>query len=382
MYEQEMIEVRRSLHRHPEISFKEFKTSNFITSFLDDLGVSYRKVETGVVAFLDTNKPGKHLGFRGDMDALGLQELNEHGYKSEQPGVMHGCGHDAHTTILLFTIKILQENLNKFSGKFTFIFQHAEEIPPGGAKILIEAGALEGVDYIYGLHCDPEYDVGQVMCKAGPLMAAVDKFQVKVIGKGGHGAMPHLCIDPIVLTAQIIVNLQTVVSRSTDPLEAVLVTIGKLHGGDSFNVIPESVTFEGTVRTLSNNVRVNTEARIRSILGGMTQAYDASYEMIWLKGYSVLNNDAEAVKVVETVARKILGESAYKSKREARLLGEDFASYLEVVPGAFFFLGTKGQEATSYPLHSPRFDIDERALTKGVEMFIGIAECHNSKRHE
>lgn len=378
MYEQEMIDIRRSLHRYPELSFKEVETSNRIAQFLDKLGVTYKRIETAVIAVLDTGKAGKHLCFRGDMDALALQELNDHDYVSEQSGVMHGCGHDAHTTILLFTVKSIQEQLDDYKGKFTFIFQHAEEIPPGGAKILVEAGVMEGVDSIYGLHCDPEYDVGQVMCKAGPLMAAVDKFQVKIIGKGGHGAMPHLCIDPIVVTAQIIVNLQTVISRSTDPLEAALITIGILHGGESFNVIPESLTFEGTVRTLSKEVRSSTEARIRSILDGMTQAYNASYEIEWLKGYPVLNNDAQAVKVVESVAGQVFGKDGYCDKKEARLLGEDFASYLNVIPGAFFFLGTRGGEDTSYPLHSPRFDIDERALAKGVEMFTGIAKWYNS----
>ena len=377
MYEQEMSQIRRSLHSYPELSFKEFESSKLVTSFLDDLGVSYRRIDTSVIAVLDTGRPGKHVCFRADMDALALQELNKHAYKSQCPGVMHGCGHDAHTTILLFTVKSIQKQLHHYKGKFSFIFQHAEEIPPGGAKTLIEAGVMEGVDYVYGLHCDPEYEVGQVMCKVGPLMAAVDKFRVKVIGQGGHGAQPHLSIDPIVLSAQIIVNLQTIISRSTDPLEAALITIGMLHGGESFNVIPESVTFEGTVRSLSKEVRITTEARIRSILEGVTQAYNATYELEWLKGYPVLNNHVEGVEVVESVARQVLGEGAYIDRREPRLLGEDFASYLEFAPGAFFFLGTKSGDETSYPLHSPRFDIDEQALSKGLAMFVGIADWIN-----
>lgn len=373
------VKVRRWLHQYPEVSFAEYKTSDYVCNFLDDLGLKYRRIATGVIAMVDTGRPGPHTAFRADMDALSLEELNKHDYKSKHQGTMHACGHDAHTTIMLFTVKAIVEGVKGYSGKFTFIFQHGEEIPPGGALALIEKGVLKGVDQIFGLHCDPEYDLGQVMSKEGPLMAAVDKFQVTVIGKGGHGAMPQLTVDPIVLTAQIITNLQTVVSRNTDPLKSTLITIGQLHGGHSFNVIPESVTFEGTVRTLDKAVRARTEARIRTILDGMTQAYQASYTIDWDQGYPVLYNDAACVGVVEEVVTDILGQASFIKKKEARLLGEDFASYLEKVPGAFFFLGTRSGESTSYPLHSPRFDLDEKALQYGVDLFVGLAKRYNDK---
>lgn len=368
-----IINTRRYLHQHPEASFIEFETAEFICRFLDDCDMAYERVETSVIARLDSGRPGNHIAFRADMDALYLDELNTMSYQSENTGVMHACGHDAHMTILLYTLKEIKESMNDYSGKFTFIFQHGEEIPPGGALSLIEAGVLEGVDEIYGLHCDPEFDLGTVMTKIGPLMAAVDKFKVTLIGKGGHGALPHTTIDPIVLSSQIIVNLQSIISRSVNPLDAALITIGILHGGESFNVIPESVVFEGTVRTLSKEVRLITEQRIRQTLDGMTEAYGATYDLEWTKGYPVLINHELGVDKVKTVSNKVLGQGKCILKKEARLLGEDFAAYLEEVPGAFFFLGTRSGASTAYPLHSPRFNIDESALALGVKLFLALA---------
>lgn len=371
---EKIIETRRFLHQHPEASFVEYKTAEFICRFLDELKVDYERIETSVIARIDTGRAGRHLGFRADIDALYIQELNDLAYGSENQGLMHACGHDAHTTILLYTIKEMKDKTHLYQGKFTFIFQQAEEIPPGGALTLIKAGILEGIDEIYGLHCDPEYDLGDVMTKAGPLMAAVDKFKVRIIGKGGHGALPHTTIDPIVLTSQIIVNLQSVISRSVNPLDAALMSIGMVHGGESFNVIPESVTFEGTVRTLSEDVRRLTERRIRQTLDGMTQGYGASYDLEWTKGYPVLINHVTSVEKIKAAVESVLGVGHCIYKKEARLLGEDFASYLEVVPGAFFFLGTRSSDATAYPLHSPRFNIDEKALAIGVKIFLTLAK--------
>ncbi len=369
-----IIETRRYLHQHPEASFVEFETAETICRFLDGCGIKYERIETAVIARVDTGKAGPHLAFRGDMDALYLDELNVTGYESENSGIMHACGHDVHTTILLYTAKAIKEKSDDYSGQFTFIFQHAEEIPPGGAVKLIASGVLDDVDEIYGLHCDPEFECGTVMTKSGPLMAAVDKFRVQVIGKGGHGALPHTTVDPIVLTSQIIVNFQSIISRSVNPLDAALITIGKIHGGESFNVIPESVTFEGTVRTLSKEVRELIEQRIRQTLDGMTTAYEATYEMEWLGGYPVLLNTEAAVEKVIIASGKVLGEGKCILKKEARLLGEDFASYLEQIPGAFFFLGTRSSEATAYPLHSPRFNVDEKALEIGIKMFLALAK--------
>ncbi len=374
-----LVETRRYLHQNPEPSFEENQTSAYICRCLEQLGVPYKRIDTSVIGKIDTGRTGMTLAFRADIDALCLEELNDVPYKSLNPAYMHACGHDAHTAMLLETVKEIKESLSNYSGKFIFIFQHAEEIPPGGAVKLVEEGIITGVDRIIGMHCDPEYPVGQIMTKPGPLMAAVDKFKVTVIGKGGHGAMPHRTVDPIVLTSQIIVNLQTVVSRNTDPLHASLLTIGTINGGESFNVIPEKVTFEGTVRTLDSEVRAMIQSRIRTLLKGMTDAYGAGCDIQWTEGYPILDNDPQVVKELTEVAKTILGESGVVIADKSRLLGEDFASYLDHAPGAFFFLGTRGDEATSYPLHSPYFDIDERALSIGVDLYKGLAKKYNGR---
>jgi len=371
--EDEMIEWRRDIHQHPELAFEEERTSALVIEKLKKWGYEVEKMaETGVVANLKNNFSGQTIAIRADMDALPLEEKNEVEYKSQNPGKMHACGHDAHTAIALGTAKVISMFKDKIKGNVKFIFQPAEE-GPGGAKPMIDEGALENpkVDRIIGLHNRTNIPVGQIGVGYGPIMASTDKFTIKVKGTGAHGAHPDEGVDPVVVASHLIIALQELVSRETEPTEPLVITTGSIHGGTVFNVIPDEVELMGTVRTLSTDLRKNISKRIEEVISGITTTFRADYELDYQYGYPVTVNDREVTKMMEEVISEMLGAENIHYMKKPSMGGEDFAYYLQEIPGSFVYLGTENpKKGIINPGHSPKFNIDEDILVIGVELFI------------
>jgi len=376
----EMISIRRHLHRHPEISYQEHETTKFIKKTLDELGIPHESpLETGCVGILQGGrKSDRVIALRADIDALAMDEEGEHkkAFASENPGAAHCCGHDAHTANLLGTARILSELEGEIEGKVLLIFQPGEEKLPGGGRLLCETGFLQnqGVQHIYGLHTSPEIEPGKIAIKTGELMAAPDEFEIEIIGRGGHAAKPHEATDPIVIAAQFINAVQSIVSRSVDPTEKAVVTVGQVTGGTAHNIIPEKVKLLGTVRTFSVDTAERIKNRLESILKGITQAHQATYTFAFNKGYpAVLNSEKEANAVVNT-SKRLLGEASIQMLDRPIMAGEDFAFYQKEFPGAFFFLGSGSEEADSkYTWHHPRYNVDERCFKTGAAIMAGLA---------
>ena len=369
--QEKMVERRRYLHQHPELSFQEHDTPRWVTERLGELGVSVTEGVggNGVVGRIKGAHPGPRVAFRADMDALPIQDEKEVPYRSKVPKVMHACGHDGHTTMLLGLAEILQSNLDEVSGEVVLLFQHAEEQTPGGAISMIEDGCLDGVEAIFGIHLWTPLSIGQVGVCSGPAMAATDRFEVEVVGRGGHGGFPHQTVDALVVGAKAILDLQLLVSRYVDPLESAVVSVGKFSAGSSFNVIAERATFEGTVRTLSEEVRSLVEQKMEQIVKGVCEGTGASYNLEYQRGYPPLVNHAAETDVVR---RAIEGSDRCALVEMKPIMGgEDFAYYLQEVPGCFFFVGAGNEDkAAVYPHHHPKFDIDEDALSIGVEALL------------
>ncbi|WP_010283149.1 M20 metallopeptidase family protein [Bacillus timonensis] len=371
---EDMTSWRRYMHQHPELSFEEVHTAKYIEEKLVSFGL---EVQTqiggnGLVAILKGNEPGKTIALRADFDALPIEDEKDVPYKSTKPGVMHACGHDGHTSALLGTARTLSKYRDKIKGKIVFIFQPAEEKPPGGAKFMIEEGILEGVDYVFGAHLASDIPLGKVAVGEGYQMAAVDKFEITIKGRGGHGARPHQTVDSLVIGSSVVEGLQKIVSRSIDPLKAAVVTIGVFHAGSAFNVIPDTAKIEGTVRTFDEDVRDQVEAEINSIVKGITSAYHANYEIDYLRGYPALYNHKEETDVVRGLFSEVFTEQNVIEKTPT-MGAEDFAYYLKEKPGTFFNVGSQNEdEATHYPHHHPRFDFDERALVNISKSFVKI----------
>lgn len=374
-----LVECRRWLHRHPELSFQEQKTRDYVVGRLQEMGLQPRVglAETGVTALVTGGLPGPAVALRADMDALPMTEATEASYASENDGVMHACGHDAHTAMLLGAARLLQEARAGLPGQVLLIFQPAEESPPGGAKLMIEAGVLENpqVAAIFGLHVDPFLDTGKIGFKPGPLMAAADKFVVDIIGEGGHGAAPHQAVDAVVVAAQVVLALQSVVSRQVDPLAPAVVSIGTIDGGNRYNVIADRVTLTGTIRTLNPVLRERIPELIQRLVRGVTSAYGARFQFDYTRGYPVMINDPEMTDFARTAAAEILGPDSVATILEPSMGGEDFAYFLQQVPGCYAYLGTSRIGATRrIPWHHPRFNIDEEALAIGAAYLAGTAE--------
>ncbi|WP_336077114.1 M20 metallopeptidase family protein [Paenibacillus sp. 203] len=373
--EQELIAWRRHLHQHPELSFEETNTSAFIADQLRSFGIEVRTNVggNGVLGFLEGGQPGRTIAFRADFDALPIQDEKDVPYKSTVSGVMHACGHDGHTAALLGVARVLSHNREALKGKLVFIFQHAEEKPPGGAKFMIEDGCLDGVEAVYGIHLASEIPLGKIGLKSGPAMAAVDAFTIQINGKGGHGARPHQTVDSIVIGSQIVNGLQQVVSRRVDPIESAVLTIGVFQAGTAFNVIADKAKIEGTVRTFNKEVRKEVENEIRGIVKGLTEAYHAGYEIDYLNGYpSLVNAEAETERVRELIGR-LYGVDAFLDLKPV-MGAEDFAYYLEQRPGAFIHVGARNEdERTHFAHHHPHFDFDERALLVSGHIFLALA---------
>jgi amidohydrolase len=372
---EQVIDWRRHLHRHPELSFEEERTSRFIADRLaefDGLDVE-RPTATSVVARLVSGRPGPVLAIRADIDALPIVEKNHHDFVSSAPGVMHACGHDGHTAMLLGAAAILAARRDELSGEVRFIFQHAEEVLPGGAQELVRAGVLDGVDAIVGAHLWLGLPFGQVGVKNGALLASSDALRITILGDGGHAALPHRCVDTIAVAAQVITNLQYVVARNVDPLESAVVTIARIAGGTTNNVIPGSVELEGTIRVFDPTVRERMAPMIERIVAGVTGAHGARYALEIERGYDAVINEVATSDLLRRAVTAGVGPEALVEATPF-MAAEDFSAYLRAKPGAFFFIGARNEErGIVHPHHHERFDIDERSLDYGTRIFVAAA---------
>ena len=367
-----VINARRELHRIPEMGFCEKKTSAFVADYLRKTGL---KVETGiagtgVVGLLETGKKGKTLMIRADMDALPLKEETGLPFASIHEGMMHACGHDAHMAMALGAASILGRIKGDLKGSIKFLFQPAEE-GPGGAKPMIDAGVLKnpGVDFVIGCHLHGG-KTGTIGVKTGHVLAANDHFDLKIIGKGGHGAMPHTCVDPIDVGMQVINALQRIASRQINPLSPVVLSVGSFHAGAMPNVIPGEAEMSGTTRTFDRDIWSSWPPRMERIIKGICDAMGARYEFKYTRGYPPTSNHKGLAGMVRECAAEVAGE-ANVFEPEPIMAGDDVAFFLERVPGFFFFLGS-GLE-NSAPLHNSQFDFDENVLCNGVEMYLRLA---------
>ena len=368
-----IIETRRDFHKHPELSFQEKRTSHIVAKQLESFNIKVQRNigKTGVVGTLNGNNPGKTIAFRADMDALPIQETGDSTYKSVNDGIMHACGHDAHTSMLLGAAEVLSNMKNNINGTIKFIFQPAEE-GFGGAKFMINDGAIDGVDAIYGLHVWNYQKSGTVGIKTGPVMAAADIFSIKIKGVGGHGAAPQGTIDCIVVASHLIQAFQTIVSRNTNPLESTVVTIGQINGGDNFNIIADEITLEGTTRAYTEKNRLLIKNRMNEIIKGIELTFGAKIILDYKDGYPpVINNESITENVTEA-AKKIVGENVIVPYLS--MGGEDFSYFSNEIPGCFFFLGTapKDRPLMSVPQHCSHFDIEEEAMLIGSSIFVEL----------
>ncbi len=365
---------RRQIHQYPELGFREHLTQRLVLDRLQQWGwqVHAPIAKTGVVAVL----PGcseRTLAFRADMDALAMEERNPVSYRSQHPGIMHACGHDGHTAILLGLAKLFAEHPP--DGTIKLLFQPAEE-GLGGAIPMIEQGALENPapEAIIGLHLWNNLPFGQVGVQAGPTMGNADQFKAVILGKGGHGAMPQQIVDAVVVAAQVVVALQTIVSRNVNPLDAAVITVGRFQAGTAFNVIAPSAELEGTVRCFTPQLAELLPRRLEEVIKGVCQAMGAEYHFEYNRHYPAVINDPHIAALVQSAASYVLGDQKFVVG-EQTLGGEDMAFYLQKIPGCYFFLGSANAElGLDKPHHHPCFDFDERALGVGVEIFARCAE--------
>lgn len=367
---------RREFHMYPEISGAEERTAGRVVEILRQLPIEVQENVGGygVVGLLRGSKPGPTIALRADIDALPIQEQNDYDFVSRHEGKMHACGHDGHTAILLGAAVILSNLKDEIAGNIKFIFQPAEEQAPiGGAKPMIAADVLESpkVDAILGLHIWPGLAKGKIGIKSGALMASSDPFVIEVFGQNGHASAPHEAVDALAASCQIVNMLQMIVSRSINPQEAAVVTIGMMQSGTKYNIISDYAKLEGTARTLSPEVQKKVEQRIREVVSGVCLATETRGEVNYSYGYPALLNDDKMVDLLREVGNKILPHGAVVEIDKPAMGGEDFANYLQSIPGAFFWLGS-GQE-NSYPIHHPKFDFDESIMKMGIEMLVNSA---------
>ncbi|MFH0068437.1 M20 family metallopeptidase [Peribacillus sp. NPDC056705] len=376
----EVVSWRRYLHANPELSFQEVQTSEYVYNLLktfSGLEVT-RPTKTSVLGVLKGGKQSSEkqltIAFRADMDALPIQEEANIEFRSKNPGVMHACGHDAHTAMLLGAAKVLSEKRDEIGGEIRFIFQHAEEMPPGGAIELVEKGVVEGVDYAFALHVTPYERSGSICMREGVLCASNDDFEIKVIGYGGHASTPELTVDPIAVGVEIASNIQHIVSRKLPALNSPVISITQFHGGSALNIIPETVVLGGTIRAIDPDIRIKAKNYVNQIVKGITEAHGARYEIVWHEGYESVVNDKEAVRITREVAEGIFRKENVIHVEEPLFGGEDFSAIAQKVPSSMQFIGVHHEDfGEAHPLHHPKFKIDEAALQYGVDYFVGIA---------
>jgi amidohydrolase len=371
----EVVALRRDLHRHPELGFQEHRTAGIVADRLRTLGyeVTTGIGETGVVGRLRGAKPGRTIMLRADMDALPIEEETGHAFRSTLAGKMHACGHDGHVAILLGAAALIADRKDELAGDLCLLFQPAEE-GLGGAKAMIEDGVIErfGIERAYGLHLSSKYATGTLGFRAGPMYASSDSIEIEVLGRGGHGSAPHDTIDPILVAAEFVTSVQKIVSRQIDPLEPAVVSVGSIHGGTIHNVIPRTCSMLGTVRAFSTEVRDAMPARIERVLRACCDGSGADYTYNYLWRYPVTANDPDQTAYARGLAERTIGAERVVAA-DALMGAEDFSFFAQRVPACFYTLGVSGGESTSHPHHSSLFDIDENALPNGVAMMTALA---------
>lgn len=371
----EVLRWRRHIHSHPCLSFQEVPTADYIAQEISAFGgleIS-RPLENSVIAVLRGAHPGPMWALRADIDALPLQEESGESFSSTVPGVMHACGHDAHAAMLMGAAKILSQLRDRLHGSIKFIFQPAEEVPPGGARELVKRGVVDDVEHIFGLHVFPAIPVGQMTLKEGVYVASSDNFDITIYGKGGHGSMPQHCIDPVTIGAEMVGALQQIVARNIDPGTAPVLTIATFQAGDSYNVIPDSARLAGTLRTHNQQVRENTPLLMSRIVNGIAAAHGATCDIRWQEGYAVGNNHHVTNLIAREAIERHFPTGTLNLAEKALFGSEDFSSYQEKIPGTFLFIGC-GNEAKGavWNVHNPHFCIDEDVLALGVKTHIAL----------
>lgn len=380
-YQEEIIGIRRHLHQNPELSYQEVETGKYISKHLEQIGVEHEHgvAENGVVGLIHGRNPTKKvIALRADIDALPILEANEVEYKSKNEGVMHACGHDVHTASLLGAARILNELKGDFEGTIKLIFQPAEEKLPGGASIMIKEGVLENPSptAIVGQHVHPPLEVGKVGFRPGQYMASADEIYVTVKGQGGHGALPHECVDPILITSHIITALQQIVSRNTNPTSPCVLTFGKIESvGGATNIIPNEVKLLGTFRAMDELWRTEAHRRMKKMAEGLAESMGGSCDFHIMKGYPFLHNEEKLTNRAKQNAIEFLGKDQVVDL-PIRMTAEDFAYYSQAMPACFYRLGTgnKAKGITS-PVHTTTFDIDEAALETSIGLMAWLAVC-------
>ena len=372
----ELINIRRTLHQHPELGMEEYETSKFIKNFLKNEGIEYKEVaKTGICGIIrgtkeDNIKDNKTIALRGDIDGLPIIDKKSCEYSSKVEGRMHACGHDGHTTILLGAAKILNNYKHLFSGNVKLLFEPAEETI-GGARFMIEEGVLENprVDCVCGLHVEENLESGTIMLKDGVVNAASNPFTIKIKGAGGHGAYPHTTVDPVVIASHIVLALQTIVSREINTANPAVITVGSIHGGTAQNIIPEEVVISGVIRTMNKEDRAFAKERLREIVEGICKSSRASADIDIEESYPNLYNDTNMVEIFKVGAEKVLGKENVLLQKYPKMGVESFAYFANERPAVFYFLGSGNKEKNIiYPAHSSLFDIDENCLPLGVAM--------------
>ncbi|HEY2254629.1 MAG TPA: M20 aminoacylase family protein [Variovorax sp.] len=376
-HQAEFAQLRQQIHQHPELSFEEFQTSDLVAQCLQSWGWHLERGigGTGLVAQLKRGQGARRLGIRAEMDALALTEMTELPYASRCAGVMHACGHDGHTTMLLFAAKYIAEH-RRFDGTLNLIFQPAEE-GGNGASRMMEDGLFERYpcDAVFGMHNMPGVPAGRLAFRSGAAMASGDEVTIRLTGRGGHGALPHLAADPTVAAASIVMALQTVVSRNVDPLHAAVVTVGVLHAGTACNVIPETALLKLTVRALDRAARDTVEQRIRSLVQAQAESFDVSAEVNFARGYPVLVNTLEETEFARSVARSLVGPGGMDEHGPAYMAAEDFAFMLERVPGCYLFIGNGTHiKEGGCSVHNPHYDFNDRILPVGAAYWAALVE--------
>lgn len=379
--EEEMTAWRRDFHMHPELAYEETRTAGIVAEKLESWGIEVKRNvgKTGVVGVIRGNGDGPSIGLRADMDALPIDEANDTAWKSQNAGVMHACGHDGHTTMLLGAAKYLAETRN-FAGTVNVIFQPAEE-GYAGAKAMIDDGLFEDFpcDQVYGLHNWPEMPAGTVAAVKGPIMAAADKFDIKVTGKGAHGAMPHHGVDPVVIGAQIVTAIQSLVSRSTNPMDTAVISTTMFHAGAAYNVIPDEAVLSGTVRTFNPKVQDRIEAGMKSIADGIAAAMGAAADVDYRRGYPATVNHDRETDLASDVAASVVGAENVRDDAPPTMGAEDFAFMLNQKPGCYLWLG-QGGGSSSANVHHPLYDFNDKVLPIGASVLARLVEDLQPKR--
>lgn len=370
-------EIRRYFHMHPELSYQEHETTKKITEELESMGIHYEIPEeepkTGVIAWIEGNKPGRVVALRADIDALNVTEQTDVEYKSQNEGKMHACGHDAHTAMLLGAAKILSSVKDEIEGKIYLIFQPAEELGTGAKYMMRQGTWYEEIENIYGAHIWSVLESGKISVEAGERMAAADMFNIKIKGKSGHGSMPHETVDAVVVGSAVVQAIQQLVSRNYSPLDSVTVTIGSFHSGNRFNIIAGEAEMEGTNRYFSQEIANRIENDMRRVINGVCDAYGADYELDYTYILGATTNDEESSKIAEKAVEKVAGSEALQ-KMVKTTGGEDFSYYLKDKPGCFGFIGARNEAiGACYPHHNEKFNIDEEVLANGAGVYAQYA---------